>query len=242
MPTTKQPTQHTSTGLRMARVILPLLCVWIPLVGSAQMGNDDIRTGNKLYKNEKYVEAEIEYRKALQKNNRSFEANYNLGNALFRQGKYPEAFEQYKKSAPLSTESKQKLASNFHNMGNTFMTGQQYKEAIEAYKQALINNPKDNETRYNLAYAQAMLQKQQNRNEQNGGDDNRQKNQNPEEKPQDNPRQENENNPPPPQQQPQMSKETAQQILNALEQDAKEAQERAGKVHTRSNRRIEKDW
>ena len=64
-----------------------LTLMLIPFAAYSQKENDDVRAGNRLYKNKKYTEAEIEYRKALQKNNKSLEANYNLGNALFRQGK-----------------------------------------------------------------------------------------------------------------------------------------------------------
>ena len=125
---------------------------FIPLAGLAQQESDDIRAGNKLYKDKKYTEAEIEYRKALQKNSKSFEANYNLGNALFRQGKYDKALEQYQNAVPLAASDKQKTAYDFHNLGNTFMSGGKLQEAISAYKMALKSNPKDNETRYNLAY------------------------------------------------------------------------------------------
>ena len=93
--------------------------LFIPLFAFGQKESDDIRIGNRFYKDKKYTEAEIEYRKALQKNNSSFEASFNLGNALFRQEKYKDAFEQYKK-AMSSTEDKEKIASGYHNLGNTF--------------------------------------------------------------------------------------------------------------------------
>ena len=75
----------------------------------------DVRNGNKLYKAEKYVEAEIEYRKGLQKNPKSFEASYNLGNSLFKQKKYPEALEQYQRALALQSSDKKKMAAALHN-------------------------------------------------------------------------------------------------------------------------------
>ena len=47
------------------------------------------------YKNEKYTEAEINYRRSLDADPSSSMAVYNIGNALFRQGKYDEAARQY---------------------------------------------------------------------------------------------------------------------------------------------------
>ena len=80
-----------------------ILSILISFQMFAQKESPDVRTGNKFYNSEKYIEAEVEYRKGLQKNPASFEANYNLGNSLFRQNKYKEALEQYKMAAALQT-------------------------------------------------------------------------------------------------------------------------------------------
>ena len=49
----------------------------------------------------------------------------------------------------------------YHNIGIIFHSQKDYAKAIEAYKSSLRNNPKDNETRYNLALAQKMQKEQQ---------------------------------------------------------------------------------
>lgn len=133
----------------------------------AQKENDDLRAGNKLYKASKFIEAEIAYRKGLLKNPKSFEANYNLGNALFKQKKYPQALEQYNNALSQQTTDKKQMAATFHNVGNSLLVDKKIEESIEAYKSALKCNPKDDETRYNLAYAQLMLKKQQQNNDKN---------------------------------------------------------------------------
>lgn len=107
-----------------------------------QEENGDIREGNKLYKAKKYTEAEIAYRKALLKNSKSFEANYNLGNALFKQEKYSEALQQYQKAAPIENVSKDKLAAAYHNTGNALLMDKKIAESIEAYKSSLKSKPK----------------------------------------------------------------------------------------------------
>lgn len=203
---------------------------------SAQSESVDIRSGNKYYKKEKFSEAEIEYRKAIQKNTESFEANYNLGNALFKQGKYEQAMEFYQAAFPFAND-KQKKAFDYHNIGNTLMGNEKYKEAIEAYKMSLRNNPKDDETRYNLAYAQAMLKKEEDNNDGGGGASDNQDNKEDEPKKQPDNQQEQ----PQPQQQ-QMSKEQAQQILEALEQDEKDIQDKVRNKQQRSIKKTDKDW
>lgn len=206
----------------------------------AQSESVDIRSGNKYYKKEKFSEAEIEYRKALQKNAESFEANYNLGNALFKQGKYEQAMEFYQAAFPFAND-KQKKAFDYHNIGNTLMGNEKYKEAIEAYKMSLRNNPKDDETRYNLAYAQAMLKKEEDNNDGGGGASDNQDNKEDEPKKQPDNQPDNQQEQPQPQQQ-QMSKEQAQQILEALEQDEKDIQDKVRNKQQRSIKKTDKDW
>ena len=132
----------------------------------------NVREGNKLYETEKFTEAEIAYRKSLEVNPRSFEGTYNLGNALYKQKKFPEAAEQYQLLAGQgekmieTPEGKARLAEIYHNVGNIGMQSKEYAKSVEAYKQSLRLNPKDDETRYNLALAQKMLKDQQ-QNQQN---------------------------------------------------------------------------
>jgi tetratricopeptide (TPR) repeat protein len=78
-------------------VTIILLCTTTLLV--AQQESGEVRRGNKAYNDSNYVEAEVNYRRALEKNNQSFEAHYNLGDALYRQDKSPEALEQYTKQS-----------------------------------------------------------------------------------------------------------------------------------------------
>ena len=121
---------------------------------------NSVRGGNKLYNQEKYVESEIEYRKAVDANPDSPLAAYNLGNSLFRQQKYNDARAEYK-NAIGTTDDPALQAKAWHNMGNISMQEQNYAQSIEEYKNALRRNPNDDETRYNLRLAQLLLKKQQ---------------------------------------------------------------------------------
>ncbi len=208
--------------------MIGLVCMCVPALAQEEYG--PLRAGNKNYKAQKYTEAEIEYRKGLQKNKQSFDAVYNLGNALFRQQKYKEALEMYQAATPLDQESKLKRAAAFHNAGNSLLLEKKVKESIEAYKQALRLNPKDDDTRYNLAFAQYLLKNQQQPPEQQ------------QQQPQDQKQDQQQDQKEQPQQNDQMSKEQAEQILQALMQEEKETMEKAKKQPKATRKGSEKDW
>ena len=207
---------------------------------------DLIRKGNRMYNDSVYENAEVNYRKALEINPKSTVAMYNLANTLMQQNKLQEAMEQFAGAAKVEKE-KPNLAQIYHNMGVIFQSQKDYAKAIEAYKESLRNNPKDDETRYNLALAQKLLKDQQ-QDQQN--QDNQQNQQKQEEKQdQQQNQQQNQNNDQqqePPQQQKQdnqMSKENAEQLLNSVMQDEKDVQDKVKKQQlVIKGNRLEKDW
>ena len=217
---------------------------------SAQKAERDyIRKGNRAFKDSVFVAAEVNYRKALEVNPKSSISMYNLGNTLVRQNKVQEAMEQYSAAAKIEKD-KSKLAYIFHNIGDIFQTQKDYAKAVEAYKESLRNNPKDDETRYNLALAQKLL-KDQEQNQQNQ-DQNQDQNKEQEKKEQEKKDQENkqdqQNNqqqqPPQSQKQnEQMSKENAEQLLKSVMQDEKDVQDKVKKQQqVIQGGRLEKDW
>lgn len=124
--------------------------------------------------NEEFPQAEANYRKSIALNPEVEIGKYNLGNAYYDKDKNDEAMSRFKQAAT-SAQTKAAKHKSFHNLGNTFMNAKMYQEAVEAYKSALRNNPKDDETRYNLALAKEMLEK--NPPQGGGGDDDEEKDQ-----------------------------------------------------------------
>ena len=208
---------------------------------------DLIRKGNRLYNDSVYVDAEVNYRKALEVNPKSTVSMYNLANTLMQQNKLQEAMEQYAGAAKVEKE-KPNLAQIYHNMGVIFQSQKDYAKAVEAYKESLRNNPKDDETRYNLALAQKLLKdQQQDEQNQNQNQQNQQKQEEKQDQQQN--QQQNQNNDQqqePPQQQKQdnqMSKENAEQLLNSVMQDEKDVQDKVKKQQqVIKGNRLEKDW
>ena len=104
-----------------------------------------------------FAEAEVNYRKALALGERDNGA-FNLGNEYHLRDQNKEALFRFKQAARDATTYEQKHRA-FHNLGNAFMKEKKYQEAVAAYKDALRNSPKDDESRYNLAVAQDLLDK-----------------------------------------------------------------------------------
>ena len=211
-------------------------------VSAQKAERKNVREGNKLYESEKYTESEIAYRKSLEVNPRSTEGTYNLGNSLYKQGKFPEAAEQYQLIAGqgekmvATPEGKARLSEVYHNMGNIFMQNKDYGKAVEVYKQSLRLNPKDDETRYNLALAQKLLSDQQNQDQ--SQDQQKQQQQQPQDdQKQDKTQEQQQSN-------EQMSKDNAQQMLDAFLQDEKDTQEKVKKaqMQQQQRRKSEKEW
>lgn len=117
--------------------------------------------------------AEAYYRKAIAKDPANAEAKYNLGNLYYNKEITAQALDRHSEAATTAEEKPLKHDA-FHNKGNAFMKQKKYSEAVEAYKQSLRNNPKDDETRYNLALAKKMLEEEQ---KEGGGGDSKEKDQ-----------------------------------------------------------------
>ncbi len=197
----------------------------------AQPAQKLIREGNSLYNDGKYKEAEIDYRKALNKSPGSAKASYNLGNSLYRQQNYQESANSYLKLTQDPRNAK--LSQAYHNLGNSYLQSQKYNESIDAYKKALRANPKDEDTRYNLAYAMAKLQQQKNKNKQNNKNQKQQQQQKQEQQQQKEQQKQN----------TKMSKQDAERMLNALNNNEKRTLDKVKKQQSSpANSQPEKDW
>ncbi len=231
-----------------------LLCLFILMSMAfaviAQTDRQHIRQGNKAFRGGKYDKAEVAYSKALDKKPDNSQALYNMGCVLMHKENTPGAdslaVEKFEEAAKLET-NKIRKAMSYHNIGVIFQAAKDYAQAINAYREALRNNPKDDQTRYNLALCQKLLK-------QNGGGGGSQKDekkdnknrQQKEKKPQEqknNKDKEQQNQPNNPSQQNKMSKENAQQLLNAAVQEEKNTQRRMQKaMQMPQNKRTTKNW
>lgn len=228
----------------------------------AQKGKKEIHNGNQLYQQKKYVDAEESYRKSLSKGGQSVPGNFNLADALYKQKKFDNAAHKFTEIAGSSTDKAVK-AKAYHNLGNSLLESKKLKESIEAYKKSLMNNPKDDETRYNLAYAMEKLKQEQKQDKKDNKDQNKddknkdkdkqdqkdQKNQDKDKKDQDKNKQnpdkdkqdkDKQGNQPKPDQ---LSKEDAERMLDAMNQEEKNTQDKLKNKKSKGVKgKIVKDW
>ncbi len=235
--------KNVSLFSRKKRIVTITALVLLSSTAFAQTDRQYVRDGNKAFRAGDYANAEVAYRKAVEKNPRNPQAVFNLGNALFAQKKDSAAVQQYEQAAKLETNPKRR-AMSYHNIGVVCQSHKMYSEAIDAYKEALRLTPNDDETRYNLALCkrQQKNQNKQDQNKQQQKQDNKDKNkdnkdkqqQDKQQKQQDKQKQENKDK---------MSKENAEQLLNAAVQQEKNTQERMKKAMRQPNsRKLQKNW
>lgn len=225
---------------RIAHLLISVVMMIGCLPVMAQADRNYVRSGNKLYRQQKYAQAETEYRKALDKNSNNTQAMYNLGCALLMQQKDSSAIALLEKAGKAETAKKRK-AMAYHNIGVICQNHQLYSQAIEAYKESLRNNPSDNQTRYNLA-----LCKRQMKNQKGGGNKNQKKQEQKKQKQENKDKKQNKQQKQqssPQKAEEKMSKDNAEQLLNAAIQEEKATQQRMKKQQqSAQRRRLQKNW
>ena len=241
-------------------VVLPV-CAFCQQDYSTKRERNYIREGNELFKEKRYAEAEAAFKKALQENGNSPIAKFNLATTYLKQvnlndttqnGLLSETQQLLKETASIADP---KLASKaYYDLGNIFYNQKNYAQSIAMYKDALRRNPDDDQARQNLRLAQKQLQNQQNQQQ---NQDNKQDNKDQQKQNQDQNKEKNKNGQdqqkPDNQQQKQpqqppkngMSKENAEQILQTMQNEEKNTQDKVNKAkmqQMKSGRRTGKQW
>ena len=181
-------------------------------------------------------------------------AEYNLGNTIYKNRKYSEAITNYKNASQLAKTEVEKHQA-FHNLGNAYMQDKNYKSAVESYKNALKANSKDEETRYNLALAKKMLEKNppkpkpKNKNKDKKNDKNKDNKENQDKDKQnkdkngDKDKKDSKDKNKEQQKKPSANKQRMDNILKAIGNDEKKVQEKVNANKTKTNTKVtEKDW
>ncbi len=129
-----------------------------------------IREGNSLYRQKRFAEAEVKYRKALEEVPQSETALFNLAASLIRQSGSadPNSGNNPIKDASeiLRQLGKDGFDTNlsgkaFYNLGNIAFNNNDFAGAVDMYKHSLRKNPDDDKARQNLRIAQKKLEQQQ---------------------------------------------------------------------------------
>ncbi len=215
------------------------------LEGYAQKERKFIRQGNRYFKTaiensdstnidtENFTNAEVEYRKAQEIRPEDIKAQNNIGSALFKQDKMAEAATQFENTLAMA-ETKEEKAQVFFNYGNALLGQNKLDESIEAYKNSLRNNPDDFDAIYNLEFARRMKEQQdqeqeQEQDQEQDQDQNEDQDQD-QEQDQDQDQDQNQDQQQQEQEQPiNISRQDAERMLQALQNDEQQTQERVQK-------------
>lgn len=239
----------------MKALIITILLGLFALPASAQKEvRQQVRVGNKQFKEKHFQKAEVAYRKGLSFSPEDAELNYNLANTLYRTERGEESAKIFQKMMKeIETLSPERGADVAHNAGNLMMAAKDYATAVDLYKESLRRRPTDDETRYNLALAQKLLEEQENGggggNDENNQEDQQSQDQDQSQDQNQEPREDNQrdNKPMDPQnqQEQQMSKDNAEKILDAYLQEEKETQRKIEQIkqqQQKQKRSRPKNW
>jgi Ca-activated chloride channel family protein len=240
---------------------ITILFLAMALFSWSQQENRLIRQGNRQYEDGNYKKAEIDYIKSIQSGKASHKGFYNLGDAWYMQKNYLQASAAFDTLRTFKMDDETRSKS-YYNLGNSLLKAaldsaqlaqQVLPPSIEAYKQSLRLNPADADAKYNLAYAQKLLdksqqQQQQNQDKQDQKDQqqdqqkqDQQQNQDQQDKQKEDQAKQDQQQQAQPQQ---ISKEDAERILEALKNDEKQTLEKLKEAKIKTIRVVksEKDW
>jgi Ca-activated chloride channel homolog len=246
---------------------ITILFLAMSLLSWSQQENHLIRQGNREYNDGNYKKAEIDYIKSTQAQRASHKGFYNLGDSWYMQKNYLEAAAAFDTLRTFKMDDDTRSKS-YYNLGNSLLKAgidsaqlaqKVLPQSIEAYKQSLRLNPADTDAKYNLAYAQKLLDKSQKQQQQQNKDKKDQKDQNKDQQKQDQQKQDQQKQDQQKQDQArqdqqkqqqqqgqpqQISKEDAERILDALKNDEKQTLEKLteAKIKTMRVVKSDKDW
>jgi tetratricopeptide (TPR) repeat protein len=210
--------------------ILFSLTVW------SQKKDSDLPKANEEFVAKNYSEAEANYRISQSKFPEKATSSYNLGNAIYTQKQPAESKLAFAKAIEKAKTYTEKHKA-FHNLGNAFMSEKNYEQAEQAYKNALINNPVDEETRYNYALAKKKNKENPKKEDKKKDDKKKDEEKKDEDKPKD-----DKGDKPKPEPSPE-SKQQLENMLNALNNEEKKVQEKMNKNKQKGTPvKPEKDW
>jgi len=231
------------------KIVFTALCMLI--VSSSLYGQEEreyVRKGNRLYKKGEFAGSEGMYRRAMEQDKPFEDAGFNLGDALYRQGRFGEAAAEFSRAVAASEGNSLKQSEGFYNLGNSLVKEQKFEESIEAYINSLKLNPDNIQAKYNLAWAQDQLKKQQEqqkqqqdqeKNKDQEQDKNKDDQQDKNDQQQDKQDQEGQEQ----QQQQSISREDAKRLLDALAANEKETQEKVQRDKAAGAKvRVIKNW
>jgi tetratricopeptide (TPR) repeat protein len=251
--------KNKMTHFNMKKLIL-FIIILISFAAQAQEKDRFLPEANAQFEEKEYADAEANYRISLSKFPKKTTAAYNLGNTIYKENQTLEAGQAYL-NAIENAKTRTEKHKAFHNLGNVFMKEKNYTNAVNAYKSALVNNPDDEETRYNYALAKEYLKnnpppkdkkkdkkddkkkdKNKEKKDDKGDKDKDKKDQGDKNKDKGKPDEKSDKTPPKPKEGG-ISKQRLQNLLDAVNNEEKKIQDKVNKNKVKGKPvKTEKDW
>jgi len=131
------------------------------LKGKIDSGNGMFRKGNFEGALSKYQDAQID-------DPENPVLHFNCGDALYKSEKYEEAAKEFEKAS--YSKDIEMQAKSYYNIGNSLFKAEKLPEAIQYYQKCLELNPKDNDAKYNLEFTRKKIKENIDKNKQQGQD------------------------------------------------------------------------
>ncbi len=229
----------TSEKRKPARMHMGILILFlfISSTSNGQSAKEKIIKGNRAYIENRFDEAEEDYRAALKKSENDAIANYNLGNTLYRKDNTEEAAKAYE-NVIANTEDNTLKQQAFYNKGVVLQKINKLPESILAYKNALILDPNDEDARQNLQRAMQQQKQQEKKNKDNKEDKKENKQDSKDQKKQQDQEKDKEPKPQP----SKLTQKQAEEKLKSLFEKEKALQDKLNKIKGVAPNNPEKDW
>lgn len=227
---------------------------------------NDARKANDAFNSGDYEKAAELYRQAIADSPDDPRLHFNLGSALAKMGEAEAAVQAFQSAKELMDNPEDKARADY-NAGTVLSNAEMYDEALDFYKNAMRNDPGDADVKHNyeMSLKKQQEQEQEQQQQDQNSDDEQQENQdqdqnqnqdqdqqqNQDQQNQNQDQQENQNEGSPEDQQageqsmPQpneISREEAENILNALEQLERQILENRKKEAADPESSNDKDW
>jgi len=231
-------------------------------------GDDKGRRGNAMYRSGEFMDAANLYRDALVDVQSDGPGGIhsgllnNLGASLFRQGDFEQAASAFSGAVRMASSGDDGVRA-MYNAGNAVAMQDQFETALDYYTRALLADPTNQDAKFNYEYVKRRLEEQEEQDqnqEQEKSDDNQdqdqqdqdlqdqsenqeqqqdqQDQQNQQEQNQDQQRQDQQQQAQNPEE---LTREEAERLLQALENEEQQLLREIQKMDVRP-RRVEKDW
>ncbi|MBD3297735.1 MAG: tetratricopeptide repeat protein [candidate division Zixibacteria bacterium] len=214
----KQLHRRYLTRLAASLLVATAICCVTPTPLQADEFASRNNRANELVEEGQLERALQEYREIKIEQPDKPEIDYNIGNVYHLKNQFDSAATEYQDA--LASLEGPVTPNAFYNLGNTLFRMQQYDLAVESYKQALMDDPDDEDAKYNLELALKKMQEQDSTQQEQQQQDQ----QNQEEQPDSNQQQQDQQQQPDSTQQQQDQEQQQQQDQQQQEQQSQQEQ------------------